>query len=124
MEEIFSTLTEGVWSELNGSATCYSTVRRNLQREHLRRLMTMVVGNRRSPLEDLYGYIIILGNSGTVPADAKSLARMHLSDIAGRITKVLETKSGTLDDSTRAHLVECKQRIQKTLDSSYTANEL
>ena len=60
----------------------------------------MVVGNRRSPLEELYGYIIILGNSGTVPADAKSLARMHLSDISGRIAKVLDTKSG---DSGRHH---------------------
>jgi hypothetical protein len=124
MEEIFSTLTESVWSELNGGANSYSTIRRNLQREHLRRLITMVVGTRRSPLEDLYGYIIILGNSGTVPADAKSLARMHLSDLAGRINKTLEVKSGTLDGATRAHLVECKQRISKTLDSTYTSNEL
>jgi hypothetical protein len=124
MEEIFSTLTESVWSELNGGSTCYSTVRRNLQREHLRRLMTMVVGTRRSSLEDVYGYIVFLGNSGTVPADARSLARMHLTDLSGRISKVLETRSGTLDDPTRAHLIECKQRIAKTLDSSYTSSEL
>jgi hypothetical protein len=124
IEEIFSTLTEGIWSELNSQATCYTTIRRNLQREHLRRLMTMVVGTRRSPLEDLYGYIIVIGGSSNVPADAKSLARMHLSDISSRIGKVLETKSGTLDDATRAHLIECKQRIAKTLDSSYTANDL
>jgi hypothetical protein len=124
MEEVFSTLTESVWSELNGGDTCYSTIRRNLQREHLRRLMTMVVGTRRSPLEDLYGYVIVLGNSGTVPADARSLARMHLTDLGNRIAKVLETRSGTLDDTTRAHLIESKQRITKTLDSTYTANEL
>lgn len=124
LEEIFTTLTEGIWSELNGNATCYSTVRRNLQREHLRRLMTMVVGNRRSSLEDVYGYVIILSGSGTVPADAKSLARMHLADIGARIGKVLENKSGLLDDATRAHLIECQQRIHKILDSSYTASEL
>jgi hypothetical protein len=124
MEEIFSTLTESIWSELNGGSTCYSTIRRNLQREHLRRLMTMVVGTRRSPLEELYGYIIIIGNSGTVPADARSLARLHLTDLSSRIAKVLENKSGTLDDATRAHLLECKQRIAKTLEASYTSNDL
>jgi Met-zincin/Domain of unknown function (DUF5117) len=124
MDEIFSALTESVWSELNGGSSSYTTIRRNLQREHLRRLMSMVVGTRRSPLEDQYGYIIFLGNVGTVPADAKSLARLHLTDIAGRISKVLETRSGTLDDASRAHLIECKQRIAKTLDSTYTANEL
>jgi hypothetical protein len=84
----------------------------------------MVVGARRSPLEDLYGYIIILGNSGSVPADAKSLARMHLTELGSRIAKVLETKSGTLDDATRAHLLESRQRITKALDSTYAANEL
>ncbi|MFO1500377.1 MAG: zinc-dependent metalloprotease [Verrucomicrobiota bacterium] len=124
LEEIFTTLTESIWSELNDNTTCYSTIRRNLQREHLRRLMTMVVGNRRSSLDELYGYIIILGGSGTVPADARSLARMHLVDLNSRMSRILETKSGMLDDSTRAHLIECKQRIGKTLDSSYTANEL
>jgi hypothetical protein len=101
MDEIFSTLTESIWSELGSGSTCYSTIRRNLQREHLRRLMTMVVGTRRSPLEDL-GYVVILGDTGAVPADAKSLARLHLNDLASRINKVLETKSGTLDDANSA----------------------
>ena len=123
MEEIFTTLTESVWSELNGSASSYSTIRRNLQREHLRRLMAMVVGTRRSPLEDMYGYIVVLGTSA-VPADARSLARLHLSDLGSRIATVLETKAGALDDATRAHLVETKQRISKTLDSSYMTSEL
>jgi hypothetical protein len=123
MAEVFSTLTESIWSELNGNATSFSTIRRNLQREHLRRLMTMVVGTRRSPLEDMYGYVVFLGSS-SVPADAKSLARLHLTDLSKRIERLLETKSGSIDDTSRAHLVECKQRIAKTLDSTYTANEL
>jgi hypothetical protein len=123
MEEVFSTLTESIWSELSGNVTSFSTIRRNLQREHLRRLMTMVVGARRSPLEDMYGYVFFIGSS-SVPADAKSLARLHLTDLGKRIERLLETKSGALDDTSRAHLVECKQRITKTLDSTYTATEL
>lgn len=124
IEEIFTTLTEGVWSELNDYSTSYSTIRRNLQREHLRRLMSMVMGPRRSAIEDSYAYLVILGGSQNVPADAKSIARMHLSDIGSRISKVLDTKSGSLDDATRAHLLECRQRIAKTLDSSYTSSDL
>jgi hypothetical protein len=124
LEEVFSSLTEGIWSELNGGSSCYSTIRRNLQREHLRRLSGMVVGNRGNPLSDQYGYIVVLGSSGTVPADARSLARLHLAEISSRIGKVLETRSGTLDDASRAHLTESRQRITKVLDSTYTANEL
>jgi hypothetical protein len=123
MEEIFSTLTESIWSELDGNTASFSTVRRNLQREHLRRLMTMVVGTRSSSYGDMYGFVVFLGSS-SVPADAKSLARLHLTEISNRIAKLLETKSGAVDNTTRAHLVECRQRITKTLDSSYTANEL
>jgi hypothetical protein len=124
MEEIFTALTESIWSELNGGSSCYSTMRRNLQREHLHRLMAMVIGTRRSSLEDQYGYVVFVGNFGAVPADAKNLARMHLTDLSGRIVKVLETRSGTLDDATRAHLIECKQRMSKTLDSSYMAGDM
>jgi hypothetical protein len=84
----------------------------------------MVVGSRRSSFEDLAGYIIIIGNTGSIPADAKSLARMHLTDLSARITKVLDTKAGSLDDTTRAHLIESRQRVSKALDSTYTANDL
>ncbi|MSU64219.1 MAG: DUF5117 domain-containing protein [Pedosphaera sp.] len=122
LSEVFSTLTDGIWSELNNGDDTISTIRRNLQREHLRRLCTMVVGNRRSAFEEMYGYVVFLG-SVTVPADAKSLARMHLSDLGERIGKALTSRGARLDDTTKAHLAECKQRIAKTLDSSYTSNE-
>jgi hypothetical protein len=127
ISEIFRALTDGVWSELaTGSDTkevSLSTVRRNLQREHVRRLASMVLGNRRSPLEDLYGYVIIIGGSSSVPADAKSLARMHLKEIGDLIDKKLHLSDLKIDDTSRAHLIECRQRIGKVLESSYTANE-
>ncbi len=122
VSEVFSTLTDGIWSELNNGDDTISTIRRNLQREHLRRLCTMVVGSRRNPAEEMYGYVVFL-SGGSVPADAKSLARMHLSDLGERIGKALTARGARLDDTTRAHLMECKQRIAKTLDSSYTSNE-
>lgn len=127
ISEIFRSITDGVWSELTSGSdsreVSLSTIRRNLQREHLRRLSTMVLGNRRSPLEDLYGYVIFIGGSSAVPADAKSLARMHLKEISDRIDKKMNLSDLKIDDTSRAHLIECRQRIGKVLESSYTANE-
>lgn len=126
--EVFKTLTDGIWSELNPgpdgnptASTC-STIRRNLQREHLRRLCTLVLGARRSGLEELYGYVVFLGDSGSAPADARSLARLHLQDLGQRIDRKLELKD-KLDDALRAHLAECRERITKVLEASFNANE-
>ena len=134
MAEIFRALTDGIWSELANpsagsagdgkgrSSLSLSTIRRNLQREHLRKLCTMVLGNRRSPYEDLYGFVIFYGGS-SLPADARSLARMHLKQLAERLDTTLGQKDLTIDDTTRAHLEECRHRIQKVLDAGHDVNE-
>ena len=131
MAEVFRSLTDGIWSELanppagsddaKGKKLALSTIRRNLQREHLRRLCTMVLGNRRSPYEDMYGFVLFSGDS--YPADARSLARMHLKEINARIVQALDEKVATLDDTTRAHLEECRHRIQKVLDAGIESSE-
>ena len=126
MAEVFRTLTDGIWTEVpaDGKAekvNC-SVIRRNLQRDHVRRLCTMVLGAPRSGAGDAYGYVVFLGNSN-VPADAKSLARLHLTEINDRIKSSLDNKEAKMDDSTKAHLVECRQRINKVLESSYTSND-
>jgi hypothetical protein len=127
MAEVFRTLTDGIWSECaqdrtSGNSVACSTIRRNLQREHLKTLSRMVLGNRRSPYEDLYGYIVFFG-SPEPPADAKSLARLHLEEIRDRIAKALDQKDVRIDDTTRAHLKECRTRITKVLEASLDVNE-
>jgi hypothetical protein len=121
LAEVFSSLTQGIWGDPGASSG--STIRRNLQREHLRRLATLVMGNRRNGYEDLYGYVVF-SSGGAAPADARSLARLHLTEIKGRIDKALAGGGGALDDTARAHLADCQQRILKLLDSSYTSNDL
>jgi hypothetical protein len=132
MAEVFKVLTEGIWSELaapaekgegKGREVTLSTIRRNLQREHLRRLCTMVLGNRRSPYEDMFVFISFSGGGGSVPADARSLARFHLKEIGNRIGKALDEKGVTIDDTTRAHLEECRHKIGKVLEAGIEANE-
>lgn len=117
ISELFQSITDGVWSDLGAGS---SPIRRNLQREHLNRLATLVLGSRRNAYQDYYSYVVFLGSS-SIPADAKSLARMHLTQINERIGRAL---NGNVDETTRAHLLECRQRISKALDPVVTAGEL
>ncbi len=75
MSEVFRSLTDGIWSELGkaggddakGRPVALSTIRRNLQREHLKKLSSMVLGTRRNPFEDMYGYIVFFGTPAPPP---------------------------------------------------------
>jgi len=121
LSEVFQTLTDSIWGQLTtGKDPATATIHRNLQREHLTRLCRLVLGQRPNPFGDMYGFIVFLGGSRTPPADAKSLARYHLQSIGNKIDKGL---GSGLDDTTKAHLVECRERIKKTLEANYTANE-
>jgi hypothetical protein len=111
LAEVFRSLTDGIWKEqVNGVAKggkrdlSESIVRRNLQREHVKELVQLVAG------------------STSAPADARSLARMHLRQIDGRVEKVLKDKHVIVDDTTRAHFEEVRERIGKALNASMHVN--
>ncbi len=132
MEEVFRSLTDGIWSDLDRlpkpggdkSGFALSTIRRNLQREYLGRLGKMVLGNNANSYDDLYGYIVFTrGGNSSAPADARALARLHLKEISGRISKVLDTGNLIIDDTSRAHLDECRHRIAKILEANLDARE-
>jgi hypothetical protein len=96
--EVFRGLTDSIWSNpVNGKEVELSIVKRNLQREYLGNLTGMVL------------------RGSDVPPDARSLARMHLRDIDRRITKLLGSPNVTIDDTSRAHLEESRERIRKAL---------
>ncbi|MFO0808018.1 MAG: zinc-dependent metalloprotease [Gemmataceae bacterium] len=112
LDEVFRALTDGIWADLSGGdgngkpAMASSVIRRNLQREHLKELTTLVLGKRTG-----------------VPPDARSLARMHLKEMQGSMLAVLKNQQMGLDATTRAHLEECQERIGKTLNASMTVTE-
>lgn len=119
--EIFRCLTDGIFADLpaDGKPTAKSTVTtRNLQRAYLDKLAGMVVG----PKAFGGGNTIFFGpaGGGAVPADARSLARLHLKEIAKRLDAAL---AGEKDDTVKAHLDEAKERIAKVLAAGVTANE-
>ena len=72
--------------------------RRNLQRDTLQRLTTLVT-------------------SGGGPEDARTLARMHLQRLQTQITNLLKSKELKLDDYSRAHLLDCQAAIKRTLNA-------
>ncbi len=116
--EVFKALSESIWSDIGatppkGSASSL-IIRRNLQREHLKALTTLVLGQRSSG-------DIFFGSQSSLPPDAKSLARKHLRDIQKQIEAA--TKDAALDETSRAHLEECHERIVKVLSASMQVQE-
>jgi len=112
--ELMETVTGSVWSELdegsNGRYTVrkpmISSLRRNLQREHLDRLIDMSMNND--------GF-----NSASMMV--KTLASMHLRELKETADGVVES-SGGIDAYTKAHLQEVSVRIEKALDADYIYN--
>jgi hypothetical protein len=128
ISEIFRATTDSVWDfskskkEANGTnGVGPSTIRRNLQREHLTILAKMVVEPRRESMFGFGDYVFYSPFSrATMPADAKSLARFHLRQIKQGLTAA-QGQTG-LDDTTRAHYEECLERITRVLAASVQAS--
>jgi len=133
MDEVFRALTDGIWSDLDHlpnnkdgkpAKPALSTIRRNLQREYVRRLSGLVLGTNASPYGDAFTFVVFLrGGGSSLPADARALARLHLKQISTRITKALESKDATIDDASRAHLEETQHRIAKVLEANLDVRE-
>ncbi len=124
--EVFRALTDSIWKELPPPAAApaaktkvaVSAIRRNLQREHLTRLIRIVLGPKRDSFS--FSRLIFFDFEPPAPADARALARQHLTEIDGRIEAALATD---IDTITRAHLAELHERIVKTRNASLQINE-
>ncbi len=102
--EMFSEITDATWSEIGESrARSINSFRRNLQRSHTDMLITLAL-DEDPELQ--------------IPADARSLSRLHLRRIALRIDNVLG--QGGLDDFSQAHLEEMQARINRALTAQIT----
>jgi hypothetical protein len=100
MDELFAAIRNSIWSELIRGDNIGS-IRRNLQRAHLNRIIQLAV----SP---------VLGT----PEDATTLARADLKWIAARCDRGLNRKG--IDRITRAHLDESRDRIRAALEAPLT----
>jgi hypothetical protein len=128
LPEIFDTLSEAIWSELPAAdasgekkKVAISTIRRNLQREHIKRLADMVLGPKSNPF-DYYSFIIYSYNQ-PIPPDARALARHHLKAIDGRIATALNAEKAETDAYSKAHLEQLHDQIGKVLAAQVDMNE-
>ncbi|WP_339743968.1 zinc-dependent metalloprotease [uncultured Rubinisphaera sp.] len=104
---IFDSLTTAIWSEvpteINPNEPIeISTLRRNLQRAYLTQLSGIALGTTAAP------------------ADAKSLARLHLQDLFDRLDG-LEEANAKLSPYSKAHLRETRDQIEKVLNAEISS---
>jgi adenylosuccinate lyase len=95
LSELYDTLQSAIWSELK-TGRDISVFRRNLQREHLKR----VAGTLLRP-------------SQTMQADARALQRENAKELLALI-KTARTRP-SLSKEARAHLDECENTLEEAL---------
>uniref|UniRef100_UPI00117CA218 zinc-dependent metalloprotease n=1 Tax=Pelomonas sp. KK5 TaxID=1855730 RepID=UPI00117CA218 len=98
LNEVQETLQRSIWSELK-SGREIDRLRRNLQREHLRRLQILLV---RAP--------------AIFPPDALSLTRLHATELESELRAALGR--GGYSVETRAHLAESLALLSEALKAS------
>lgn len=113
MYQIFDEVASAIWSELESKQNIDS-FRRNLQRAHLSRLVSLVADPQGTPY---YSPSSGRRSVGTLmpPQDARSFARANLVSIRSNIDSVLA--QGSLNPETQAHLDETRARIVAVLDA-------
>lgn len=103
--EVWSELSAKPEGEVSSRKPRISSWRRNLQREHLERLVDLAMPND--------------SNAATKPVT--SLALMQLRDLKRKIDATLEGRNA-LDPYSIAHLGESQQRVSKAIDAIYVYN--
>ncbi|MDA1163653.1 MAG: zinc-dependent metalloprotease [Planctomycetota bacterium] len=119
LPEVLTSLTDAIWQEFEkvpdkqytARVPLVSSLRRNLQQEHLERLVDLSV-------------------PGTVRTEAykpiANLASFELDRILTRIRGVLEKGGDKIDPYTRTHLTDLIERVEKRRDAQfiYNANDI
>jgi hypothetical protein len=129
IEELFRTFTDSIIGDMNIAAVKdgkrgLTITRRNLQRDYVGRLSSMLLGSRGSAaLAGLPSFVTLSGGGGSIPADARALARLHLKEISAKIDAALLAKNPAWDDTTKAHLEELKVTIDRVLNAGIQRNE-
>jgi hypothetical protein len=94
--EVQATLTDAVWNEL-ATGSDIGSLRRNLQREHLRRLAGA-----------------LLRPTSTVAADVRAVQRQQAERLVAQLERAL-ARRGTRSDVAQAHLAESLATLREAL---------
>ncbi len=94
LSDVYDTLQNAIWSEL-GTGADISSLRRNLQREHIKRVSSA-----------------LLRPSGNSPADARSLQRENATQLQNKMRSAL---SKPMSKEAKAHLAESLNTVSESL---------
>jgi hypothetical protein len=96
---LFTEIQDSIWAETKtaGSSVNINSYRRSLQREHLRKMIGMVL------------------RDGAAPEDARTLARQSLISLRGQLQRAVSRPGSTTSLEVRAHLNESIARIDEAL---------
>lgn len=117
LPELLETIRQAVWSELDQPSSTkhdarnpmVSSLRRNLQREHMERLIDLI---RSSAI------------SSVVYKPIGNLVIEQLRQLKGKIDPLLDAQNDAMDPYTRAHWRDASMQIQKALDAHYVYQSL
>lgn len=109
LNELLTTVSDSIWTELEKAPRgkfserkpAISSLRRNLQAEHIQRLMDLGVSRR----------------GGAAMKPINNLATMKLRDLQAKLEKSAENEK--LDAYTKAHLQDALLRVTKWIDAQY-----
>ena len=102
VDAIFTELNALPAGEFNNRNAYIPSYRRNLQRTALKQMAGVVT------------------NGQAYPDDARVLLRMHLTELSQKIDAALAKGDLKLDDYTKAHLLDTKQRIKQVVEATLT----
>jgi len=115
LPEMLDTVTGSIWSELDSKPEgeysarqpLISSLRRNIQREHVERLIDLTLPG---------------GSSGAAGRAISSLSAEQLRGVVKKIEAAQSASADKHDPYTTAHLSQIKERITKALDADYILN--
>ncbi|TVQ60694.1 MAG: DUF5117 domain-containing protein [Phycisphaerales bacterium] len=119
LPEVLSGVTDAIWSEVDARSRgqytprqpMISSLRRNLQRAHLRRMIDLSMPG---------------GMSGAAAHPVATLSTMKLRELHAKISRHVGADGApvntSIDPYTQAHLAEARLRIEKALDADFIYN--
>ncbi|MFE4106571.1 zinc-dependent metalloprotease [Almyronema epifaneia] len=119
VSDLFASLQQGIWRELEADSVEIGLLRRGLQRHYLNILSGMVLRSYSQPTTFLE--LITVVETMSAPEDARVIARYQLRQLARQIDQVLRKQGRDLDVTTLAHLEDSRERIQQILNAQRVA---
>lgn len=99
-------IVDGIFSEWKAPVKGEYTVRKPLINSYRRNLQRLMLKE--------FAFYVNSAFAG-VPEEARTLSRFHLKELDAQITAALGNAEIKLDDYSRAHLIDCQERIHQSL---------